>query len=167
MHSFTIHRSRGAAIGALVGCIAAFVPASAEAPDTDAMLTNYITALNANMPPKLDPAAIAGLFAEDAVQHHAYGRPLSSTNEPDTGREAIEAFFAGFDAHFSDWTHVETRRTIQGSRAVWEGVAQGTHKETGKPVEVPIVFSMEFDESGLVKETLAYVNGGYIARQLE
>ena len=35
MHSLTIHRSRGATIGVLLGCIAAFVPVSVEAQDTD------------------------------------------------------------------------------------------------------------------------------------
>lgn len=167
MHPFSV-RSRGATIGAFVVCVAVFVPASAGAQGTDAMLTSYITALNAGMPPEPDPEAIAERYAENALHHHAYGDPPYWTDGPhQKGRAAIAAFFDTFGSGYEDWTHVETRRTLQGRRAIWEGVAQGTHKETGKRVEVPIVFSIEFDENGLIEDNLVYVNGDYVARQLK
>ena len=138
---------------------------TAKAQDTDSMVTAWVEALNANMPPNLNPAAIADLFAEDALQHHVMGPP-PGTADPLVGRAAQEQFYAGFDKRWFDWTHEEVRRTVQGNHAVWEGTAQGTHKESGKPVSIPIVFSMDFDNDGKVKEVFTYVNGGMIAKQL-
>ena len=146
--------------------LAVLVPASATAQDTNAMLTAYIAALNANMPPHLNAAAIANLFTADGIQQHVMDAP-AGTEDPQKGRAALQQFFASFDQRFADWTHVETRRTVQGHHAVWEGMAQGTHKETGKPLRIPIVFSMEFDAQGKVKEALVYVNGGMVAKQLQ
>jgi ketosteroid isomerase-like protein len=131
------------------------------------MLTAYIAALNANMPPHLNAAAIANLFTEDGIQQNVMSDALPGTEDPQKGRAALQKFFASFDQHFADWTHVETRRTVQGHHAVWEGIAQGTHKETGKPLRIPIVFSMEFDAQGKVKEALVYVNTGMVAKQLQ
>lgn len=139
---------------------------TAKAQDTDAMLTAWVDALNANMPPNLNAAAIAELFSEDALQHHVMGAPPGIA-DPLAGRAAQEEFFAGFDQRWSDWTHNESRRTVQGNHAVWEGTAQGTHKESGKSVSIPIVFSMDFDQDGKVKEVFTYVNGGMVAKQLE
>ena len=142
------------------------VATTAKAQDTDAMLTAWIEGANANMPPNLDAAAIAGFFAEDALQHHVMGAP-PGTPDPLTGRDAQEQFFAGFDQRWSDWTHQEKRRIVQGNHAVWEGTAEGTHKDSGKFVIIPIVFSIEFNEEGKIKEIFTYVNGGMIAKQLE
>ena len=117
----------------------ALLTTTAKAQETDALLTAWIEGANANMPPNLDAAAIAGFFAEDALQHHVMGAP-PGTSDPLTGRDAQEQFFAGFDQRWSDWTHQEMRRIVQGNRAVWEGTAQGMHKESGKSVSIPIVF---------------------------
>lgn len=143
-----------------------FLAGTAKAQDTDAMLTAWMEAMNANMPPNLDAAAIAELFAEDALQHHVMGAP-PGTADPLAGRDAQEQFFAGFDKRWSDWTHIETRRTVQGVHAVWEGTAQGTHKDSKKTVSIPIIFSIEFDAEGKIKEVFTYVNGSMIAEQLE
>ena len=138
--------------------------ANAPAADTDAWLTNYIKALNANMPPHNNADAVANLFTPDGLQRHPLGEPPGG---PQQGRDAIRKFFAGFDQLFKTWEHVESTRTVQGQRAVWEGLAQGTHKETGKFIKLPIVFSLEFNDEGKVKEARVYVNGAMIQEQIK
>lgn len=153
-----------------VGVLAALpllVPAAAHAQDTDFMLTRYIAGLNANMPPRLNAAAVANLFAEDAVQWHPFGEPPFAGGQPQRGREALTRFFATFDQSWKDWTHVERSRTVQGNHAVWEGTAQGTHKGTGKFVKLPIVFVLEFTPEGLVKEDRVYVDNRLVGEQLK
>jgi ketosteroid isomerase-like protein len=138
--------------------------ANALAADTDAMLTNYIKALNANMPPRNNGEAVANLFTPDGVQYHPFGEPAGG---PQRGREVIGKFFTGFDALLKTWEHVEKSRTVQGNRAVWEGVAQGVHKESGKFVKMPIAFFLEFDDKGLVKEDRVYVNSAMLQEQIK
>jgi ketosteroid isomerase-like protein len=130
---------------------------------TDAMLDAYVSGLNARMPPKGDPATVPELFAEDGVHYHPFGEPPGG---PLRGREALKGFFGGFKDAWADWTHVEKRHTIAGRRAVWEGVAQGTHRQSGKFVKLPIVFIIDFDESGHVKEKTVYVDLHLIAEQV-
>jgi hypothetical protein len=117
--------------------------------NTDELLTNYMKVLNANMPPKNNPDAVAELFAENGVQSEPSGVSQQ-------GRQALRDRFAKFENLFTDWTHIEKSRMVQGNRAVWEGVAQGASKETEKFVKVPIVFVLEFDEHGKVKENRVY-----------
>ena len=128
--------------------------------NTDAMLTNYIKVLNANMPPKNNPDTVAKLFSENGVQSEPSGASQR-------GRQAIREHFAKFEHRFADWTHIEKSRTIQENRAVWEGVAQGTHKESGKFVKVPIVFIIEFDDQGKVKENRVYYDTHAVEDQLK
>jgi ketosteroid isomerase-like protein len=151
---------------AALAAVALFVPAVAHAQNTDAMLTRYITGLNANMPPRLNGAAVANLFAEDGVQWHPFGEPPFAGGQPQRGREALTRFFSAFD-QWKDWTHVERSRTVQGSHAVWEGTAQGIHKDTGKFVKLPIVFVLDFTPEGLVKEDRVYVDGHLVGEQLK
>jgi ketosteroid isomerase-like protein len=151
-------------IGVCAFIIAVVTPEAVSAQSTDAMLTNYIRALNANMPPKNNPEAVAELFSEDGIQYHMFGEPPGG---PHRDRQAIRDFFAGFENTWVDWTHIETSRMIQGNRAVWEGVAQGTHKETGKFVKVPAVFFIEFDDQGKVKEKRVYLNTHLIGEQVQ
>jgi ketosteroid isomerase-like protein len=130
--------------------------------DADAWLTAYIDTVNANMPPNLDPDAIAGCFAEVCVNL----QPLRELpGGPLRGREAMRRFYATFDAHWADWTHVEVSRMTQGNRAVWEGLAQGTHKKTGKFVKMPIVFFLEFGQDGKINEERVYVDNGLVDEQ--
>jgi ketosteroid isomerase-like protein len=133
------------------------------APTTDAMLTYYINGLNARMPPKGDPATVPQLFTQDAVHYHPLGEPPGG---PLRGREALKGFFSGFNDAWADWTHVEKRRTISGRRAIWEGTAEGTHKQSGKYVTLPILFIIDFNESGEVKEKTVYVDTHMIADQV-
>ena len=128
--------------------------------NTDVMLTNYMKALNANMPPKNNPDAVAKLFAEDGVQSEPSGTSQR-------GRQALRERFAKFEHLYADWTHIEKSRTIQGNRAVWEGVAQGTSKEAGEFVKVPIVFVLEFDDQGKVKENRVYYDTHAVEDQLK
>ena len=151
---------------AVLAVLPLFVPTAVHAQDTDAMLTRYIAALNANMPPRLNAAAVANLFAEDSLQWHPFGEPPFAGGQPQRGRETLTRFFSAFDS-WKDWTHVERNRTVQGSHAVWEGTAQGTHKDTGKFVKLPIVFVLEFTADGLVKEDRVYVDNHLIGDQLK
>jgi ketosteroid isomerase-like protein len=140
-------------------CLAGALPARAQ--DTDAFLTSFIKTVNANMPPKLDPVAVANLFTEDGKQYHMNQSPLPTQ----VGREQLEQFFARFKDQWSDWTHIEKSRVVQGNRAVWEGTAQGHHKATGKLVKLPIVFFLEFDDQGKVREDRVYVDIHLVGEQ--
>ena len=138
--------------------------ANALAADTDTWLSNHIKALNANMPPHNNADVVANLFTPDGLQRHPFGEPPGG---PQLGRDAIRKFFAGFDQLFKTWEHVESTRTIQGQRVVWEGLAQGIHKESGKFIKLPIVFSLEFNDEGKVKEARVYVNSAMIGEQIK
>jgi adenylate cyclase len=135
----------------------------AGAMDADAWLTAHIDAVNANMPPHLDADALANCYAEDCV----HIQPLRELpGGPFRGREAQRRFFAAFDAHWAEWTHIEVSRITCGNRAVWEGWAQGTHKKTGKFVKMPIVFFFEFDKDGKIKEERTYLDNGLVEEQI-
>lgn len=137
--------------------------ASAATPNADAWLTAFIDTVNANMPPNLNPDAVANCFAEDCVNI----QPLRELpGGPLRGREAMRRFYATFDAHWADWTHLEVSRMTKGNRAVWEGIAQGTHKKTGKFIKMPIIFFLEFDEYGKIKEERIYVDNGLVEEQI-
>jgi hypothetical protein len=62
------------------------------------------------------------------------------------GRSAIRNYFTSYTIWFSDWTHVERSRLIQGNRAVC---------------------IIEFDDQGLAKETRVYIDVQLIADQLK
>jgi ketosteroid isomerase-like protein len=140
--------------------------ATPEAPgsfDADAWLTACIETINANLPPNLDPDALASLYAEDCLNI----QPLRELpGGPLRGREAMRRFFATFDAHWAEWAHIEVSRMTEGNRAVWETVAQGTHKKTGKFVKMPVVFFLEFDQYGKIKEERVYVDNGLVDEQI-
>jgi len=140
-------------------CIAASGPATAQ--NTDASVTSYIKALNASMPPSGDPDVVANAFAENGVQH------VVNQGTSQVGREQIRQFFAGFKNTFSDWTHNEKSRLVQGNHAVWEGTAEGHHKESGKYVKLPIVFFLDFDDQGKVREKRVYVDIHLMAEQIK
>ena len=135
-----------------------------QAQNTDAFLTRYITALNARMPPSGDPATVAELFSEDAVQYHIFGEPPGG---PQRGRQALAQFFGGFKESFADWTHIERSRFIKGNSAVWEGTAVGHDKRSGKPLKLPIVFFLQFNDQGQVREDRVYVDVDMIGEQLK
>lgn len=134
------------------------------AANADMALTRYINGLNAAMPPMGNPANAANLFAADARQVHVLAPP---TEKPLTSREEIRQFFAGFKDFFADWTHIEKSRVTRGNSAVWEGVATGHHRESGKPITLPIVFFLEFDNDGAVREVRVYADGRSIGDQLQ
>jgi ketosteroid isomerase-like protein len=142
--------------------IFAGVSRPAHAEDTDAFLTQFINALNASMPPNNNSAAVANLFEPDAAVYYMNpGVPIQR------GRSAIRNYFTSYSVWFSDWTHMERGRLIQGNRAVWEGTEQGHDTSTGKPMKVPVVFILEFDDQGLVKESRVYIDVQLIADQLK
>jgi len=135
-----------------------------QAGNGDIFLTDYINRLNEAMPPAGNPADAADLYAIDAQQIHVLAPPDQRVQN---GRETIRQFFAGFKDAFSDWTHVEKSRMTHGNSAVWEGIAQGHHRETGKPLQMPIVFFLEFDNDGAVRENRVYVDGRSVGDQLK
>ena len=82
--------------------------------DTDAMLTAHFEAMDANMPPNLDPDALAGRFAEDCL----HTQPLRQLpGGPARGQEAYRRFFATFDAHWAIFELLDkkTFRFLQSS----------------------------------------------------
>jgi hypothetical protein len=96
-------------------CIAASGPATAQ--NADAYVTSYIKALNASMPQSGDPDVVANAFVENGVHNGVNQGP------PLVGSEQIRQFFAGFKNLFSDWTHIEKTRLVQGNHAFREGTA--------------------------------------------
>ena len=138
-----------------IGCTA-----FAFAADTDAWLTHFVETVNAGMPPHDNPAAIADLYAPNAVHHSVNVGP------PQRGRAQLEAFFAGFKDRFLDWTHVEKSRLVQGNRAVWEGTGQGHDRRTGTPIKLPLVFILEFNDEGKVLDERVYVDRHLVAEQV-
>jgi len=134
-----------------------------QAQSSDNYLTRYIAGLNNAMPPEGEPAMAANLFAMNATQVHVLGEPPGG---PQQNREEIRKFFSGFKDMFSDWTHIEHSRMTQGNRAVWEGLAQGHHRETGKPIKLPVVFFLKFDNGGAVREARIYIDARSIGDQL-
>lgn len=163
MEAFSRHavsmRTTLLAIAAVIAMHTQYV----QAQSADAYLTRYIAGLNSAMPPAGDPARTADLFAADATQVHVLGEPPGG---PHRNREDIQKFFAGFSDMFSDWTHIEHSRITQGNRAVWEGVAQGHHRETGKPIRLPAAFFLRFDNDGAVREARVYIDARSIGDQL-
>jgi ketosteroid isomerase-like protein len=153
---------KGQIAALLLLSIAGSVPTVVHAESTDTFLTHFITVLNASMPPSNNPAAIANLFESDASVY--YMNPGVPNQK---GREAIRQYFSSYGIWFADWTHVERSRLIQGNRAVWEGTEQGHDKSTGKPLRLPVVFILEFDDQGLVKENRVYIDVQTIADQLK
>jgi hypothetical protein len=139
---------RFAAFGILLLTLISFASSPATAQNTDVFVTNYVKALNASMPPNGDPAVIANMFTEDGVHND-----INLTSQ--TGREQIQQFFAGFKNRFSDWTHIEKIRFVQGSHAVWEGTAEG-HDKNGKNLKFPLVFSFDFNNQGKALEVRVY-----------
>jgi tetratricopeptide (TPR) repeat protein len=135
----------------------------ARVQDADAWLTNFIDTINAHMPPNLDADAVANCFAEDCV----HVQPLRELpGGPIRGREAQRRFYSTFDAHWSTLVMVEVSRVVQGHRAVWEGVMESTHKKTGKPVKLPMVFILDFNEKGRIKKGLVYMDNGLVEEQI-
>lgn len=151
-------------IGFLLLLLLAVHAPAALAQNADMFVTRYINGLNAAMPPTGNPADAADLFAADGVHISMLSPPSES---PQRGREEIRKFFAGFEDFFADWTHVEKSHMTHGHRAVWEGVAQGHHRETGKPIVLPLVFFLDFDNMGAVREARVYVDGRSIGDQLK
>jgi ketosteroid isomerase-like protein len=148
-----------------VGLLFTAGASSACAGDTDAALTQYIETLNAHMPPHpKDGAAIAQFFAEDAVHQDMFRWPPP---EPQRGRDEITAFFNGFGERWTDYRHVERRRVVSGNAAVWEGTGQGTWKATGKPVEFPMIMSLEFNDVGEIAASRVYLDPGRIRAQAQ
>lgn len=160
MH-FLANHQKSALIGSL---LFSMTSVTASAQDGDSMLTAHIDALNGSMPPSFSARSLGELYAENAVSM----TPFDDEDGPDqVGRKAIEEGVAFFDEVFLDWMHIEERRIVQGNLAYWEGIAKGTHKDTGKPIEIPITFSFEFDNDGKIISERVYYNPTQFDAQLQ
>jgi hypothetical protein len=62
------------------------------------MLNDWIEVNNANMPPNLDPAALAGLYTEGCINIQPLRELPGGLLR---GRDAMRRFFATFDVHWS------------------------------------------------------------------
>ena len=145
----------------VVGVLSPLVPALA---DGNIFLSNFVDKLNASMPPNLDSRALSELWHIDGVQNHPMGGSAGAESQD---RKAIEAFFSGFDERWQSWVHTEQRRVVDGNVAFWQGTAGGIRNDSGKQVEVPFAFLVEFDDDGLILQNDVYINIDQIRQQLE
>lgn len=130
---------------------------------TNDALTHYIEARNAAMAPLLDVHGMAALYREDAVLVHPLdGMPESRI----VGRRAIEIYFGRIATIMRSMTLVETRRTVTGRRAVWEGRVEGAQAGTRLRLGIPVVLSLDFDEDDLVAFHHGYYSVDEARRQL-
>jgi len=149
----------GAIAAGLAGAVAGPAAPQAHAmggvktEEAEAMLSQFILAMNQRLAPRIEPERMAELFSVDAAQVHPFGTPPGVQQR---GREAIEAFYAGLQAHWSAITHVESSRTVQGGRAVWEGTAVAVDKGSGDSVRVPVVLVLMFGRDGKVTNARVY-----------
>ncbi len=81
-------------------------------------------------------------------------------------KEELRGFLRRWSDMFSTWRHVEVRRLVHGNLVAWEGFATGTHRTTGKPLKIPMVMIMEFDEYGKVKMSHVYFDSAVLQQQL-
>jgi hypothetical protein len=133
-----------------------------DAQDTDAALSLYMATLNDNIPPnkQADPAKIIALF-NDKGSHNGVNQASILT-----GKAALATLYAEIAQDWSRWTHVETSRIVAGNQAVWEGVAQGVDRKTGKFIKIPIVFFFKFDAQDKIQELRTYVDRSLVEEQL-
>ena len=126
-------------------------------------LTNYMEAKNAAMTPLLDAPGIAALYSENATLI----MPLEGQGDIEVvGRPAIEAYFADIGKAMLSLSYIEHRRTVEGRHAVWEGLMNGIQAATKNRMEVPVVFSIDFDDTDLVCHLRAFFNIDEARRQL-
>ena len=108
-----------------------------------------------------DAAALASLYAEDAVVHDpAYGEPLR-------GRAGVEQDIVNFVRAFPD-LHIAARSTVEGeSLSAGEFAVKGVHNgplliptgevpATGKKVEFEMAVFSRLNSSGLIVEEHRY-----------
>jgi ketosteroid isomerase-like protein len=119
--------------------------------EAEVMLSQFILAMNQRLAPRIDAAKAADLYSGDAVLVHPFG----SAGEQ-RGQDAIRTFFAGLQEQWSAITHVESSRTVQGGRAVWEGTAVAVSKASGDQVRMPVVLVLMFGRDGKVTRARVY-----------
>lgn len=131
---------------------------------TDEALTRFMEARDAAMAPLLDAPGLAALYTEDAIMlHPLYGLPMAVV----TGRAALEEHFRRIGEVMLSMVHVETNRTVEGRRAVWEGLIEGVQAGgSRRRLSIPAVFSLEFDDNDLVRRQTSYYSIDEARRQL-
>ncbi len=111
-----------------------------------AAVATYVATINGR-----DPAAIAALFTEDAVQADPADQP------PNVGREAITAFFAAGIAASDTWTFEATEVHTCGATAAITfriAIAMGETTMTVSGIEV-----FEMAEDGRFSSVRAFWDG--------
>lgn len=115
---------------------------------------------------------MASLYAPNAIQHH----PLAKG--PLVGRQAIREAKAPLVGAFPDVTFTARTLLANESTVVVEGVLSATNTgvfecepgqqlpPTGRPIEIPSVWVLEFDADGLIAAERDYFDTAVLLRQL-
>ena len=116
-----------------------------------------------------DPAAIAALYAEDAV--------LSENSEVSRGREAIQASYAALLRAFPDACPDFWNIMTCGDTFIYEGIQRPTHSgplatpegeiaPTGRKIELKFAFFAKMNAEGLIQEDRSYYDTAQMMQQL-
>lgn len=155
-----------AAIAAFCGLLmlasSAFAMGGVKTEEAEVMLSQFVLAMNSRLAPRINPTAMAELFADDAVQVEPFGNPPGAQKR---GKSAIAAYYSGLAGQWAAVTHVEASRTVQGGRAVWEGTAVAVEKDSGESVRIPAVLVLMFGRDGKVTHVRVYWDDAQLAQQ--
>lgn len=134
----------------------ALLPLGGCAHPTSRLITEYIRALNSTSTGDME--AFLGKWADD-LECTVSRATLKSKRD-------LREFFRSWTQIFKEWRYKEVRRIMGQDIAVWEGVARGVHRATGKKVELPLVIIVEFNSRGKAKLARVYFDTGLIDQQV-
>ena len=140
----------------LVGCASNTIKKLAPL-DVQQLTTSYIDALNTGALSD-DQDIFLDKWA-DVFEHTVSLATMRS-------REELRQFFVEWFDLFNNWTVREQRSIIQGNFVALEGVGQGLHRATGKPLQLPMVMIMQFNSSGKITMAHVYFDTRVILQQL-
>ena len=153
----------GALLWSLAGCASS--QGTARGPSRSRLPPREVSRLASEYIDSLDTRALKGnldSFLEKWADELDHTVALATMRT----KEELRGFLRLWSEQFSRWRHVEVRRLVQGNLVAWEGIATGTHRTTGKPLEIPMVMIMEFDEYGKVKMSHVYFDSDVLRQQL-
>lgn len=122
---------------------------------TDSFLETFNRAFSAG---NLEPWM--ALWAENAER----SGPRGSQRGKAEIRKVYENLYSGFEGLNLGR---EVRRVIQGRVVAWEGVVTGVHRETSKPIALPIVAILAFGRANLIGSAHFYLDLAGLGRQLK
>ncbi len=153
----------GALLWSLVGCAGS--QGTARDPPRGRLSPRVVSRLASEYIDSLDTRALKGnldAFLEKWADKLDHTVALATMRT----KEELRDFLRQWSDMFSKWRHVEVRRLVHGNLVAWEGFATGTHRTTGKPLKIPMVMIIEFDEYGKVKMSHVYFDSGVLQQQL-